>query len=242
MAIMAPLKKTTLQQKPLAVAKSVRLSDGSRDEIGKELAKAGAAEGDSETAFAQIEDALARYESAAPKPTRRLQRKNAEKILEATTKLRRLVDGADKETRKRLYLGVGRRHADDKNKRLNVGRGRWNNCFEDLKAGADYAIKRASRKSGKGNKAEDPARLPLVIELLEVWKDQTHDEDLTISKKGDLGKDAGLRRFVNRVLKTGAGLELREKSLLSLMRDARDALRDRSEESEESDNNEDFEC
>jgi hypothetical protein len=161
--------------------------------------------------------------------------------LEAVENLQRLVDEADKETRKRLFLGIGRKYGDDKESRYALGKDRWNKNLEGLKAGAEYAVKRAKKEKGQGRKAADPARLPLAIELTQIWLEFTGQQKPKIAKKGERARDAGFLRFVNRTLKLGAELNLEEKSLWSLMRDARDELIARSDESAESDKNDDFE-
>jgi hypothetical protein len=216
-----------------------RLGAGLRDKAWGELAEAGAELTDKDEALARVEAALAVYQAGPPiRPKRKLQRETAARILQAINGLRLLVDGADNATRKRVYLGIGRKHADDKRNRLDIGRALWARHLDDLQTGADYAIERAARKTGQGLKAQDAARRPLVIELLDIWRSFT-GKPLHIARKGERGKQAGLRRFVGEVLKTGAGIELKEKSLLSLMRDAKGELEGRSEDSEESEANND---
>ncbi len=225
------------------VAKACQLSPQVQDAVWRELADAGAKPKDKEDALRRIKAALAAYARALARveeePGRKLQRQNAGKLLEAVNTLRRLVDDADKKTRKRLYLGVGRKHADNKSDRRKVGLSRWKNHLDDLKIGADYAFERASNSSGQGRTAADPARLPLVINLAEIWGDFT-GKDFKISRKGDRGPKAGARRFVDCVLKEGAEIKLKDKSLLNLMKDARDRLKSISEESEESEANDAF--
>jgi len=221
------------------------LSAALKSNVWQLLRDAGAKSDDQADVAKQIETALSRYgqikKRPKPVPGREEQKTNAKKIIKAVRSLEEAIEQSDRETRKRVYIGIAKTLDYGKQKRAKVGKVRLGEQLAIIRRAAERAEQRSGKKkSSKGVKAADPGLVTLVADLAEIWEDSTgtrFEAERKDHRKGG-GEKLRSRKFVDVVLVEALGIEKNPGALSNLLTKGRQEVNRRNTRSEESEESE----